>query len=353
MYAPDVDFRASAAASAPTTAAPRRLGLVDPARILASFSVVWMHSVGEPFLGTGFGLSLFFVLLVALGIASDRREPLGAVVRRKFVALGVPWIRWSVLWALLFVAYDAARGYPITRRLGWESLLYGGSRHLWFLPVALVAAIGVRALAPAWKRLRPVPTALAFAVLAAVAPALAELVLHPPPDPVTVRLWIAASPALPAGIAVGMAARIASSERRCYVLAAVSLACSIGFLLAPTDGPTLGLAGKHATATTLACAVFGFAPRVPAFFRRLATLTFAVYLLHPGIILIGRQVGALEALGPWGWAVTVWAGSALVAMGLRSAGLGWRELRTPKARGALSEARPRAPWRGPSPHPGT
>ena len=109
--------------------------LVYPLRFLASYAVTWHHVAGGMFLGVGFGVFLFLLVLVALAAIVSKPEPFGSFARRKADYLLSPWVRWSIFYGLLYVVGDAVDPdrTAFGRFNGWM-VLYGTRIELWFLP---------------------------------------------------------------------------------------------------------------------------------------------------------------------------------------------------------------------------
>ena len=311
----------------PVVGARDELTLLFPLRLLASVAIVWHHMRESYFLGVGFGLPLFLVILFGLTASSTRRESLASFARRRLTYLLTPWLRWSLVYLALLAIADLVRGTPPADRLRWNMLLYGGHLSLWFLPYAALASLPVKLLQRAAAR-RSVYGVVLLATALGLATSLA-LVHFPFQGRYAVPLgaWLRMLPAIPYGLALAGACRLPRDATRARLLLCVALLAAAGALFPAPAGPESQLLIRFGVAVPLACLGFAWSPTIPSFLRLLAGLNFGVYLIHPllgkvlvEVIDVDRLPGTLHLL-------LAWAGSAAVLLVLRRLRPGWQECR--------------------------
>ena len=308
-------------------AARDELTLLFPLRLLASVAIVWHHMRASDFLGLGFGLPLFLVILFGLTASSTRRESLASFTRRRLSYLLTPWLRWSLVYLALLAIADLARGTPPAERLSWNMLLYGGHLSLWFLPYAALASLPVKLLQRASARLSVHGSVLlATALGLATSLALVHFPFHVR-YPLPLGPWLRMLPAIPYGLALAGACRLPRNAARARLLFCVALLAAAGALLPAPAGPESQLLTRFATAVPLACLGFAWSPTIPSILRVLAGLNFGVYLIHP---LLGKalvEVVDVDRIPGILHLILAWAGSAAVLLILRKLRPGWQECR--------------------------
>jgi Acyltransferase family len=110
-----------------------RNGLIDYGRLLAALGIVWFNAQG-PYDRIAYIALPFFLVLLALPSTSS----LSARAKR----LLLPFLIWSVVFAMLNTALALKNNSPPFEWWRWNMILSGTWVHLWFLPFAfLVAAV--------------------------------------------------------------------------------------------------------------------------------------------------------------------------------------------------------------------
>ncbi len=201
-------------ASGPAAASPPRWPLIEVARWIAIYAIVWLHTIQSETLKpskvlTRFAVPFFVAACVFLVFQGVRRKPQRGFLeyaRSRFVRIYLPFLAWSAVY-LAFKAIKSAslpeqtNEYPSGLHVLWA----GGFYHLWFMPFILVVSLAAFALAKAvygreWSRW-PVAIAAFAAGLAIGLPGVAGLVA-PNSDPL--QYMLEALPAAFWGAAVGM-----------------------------------------------------------------------------------------------------------------------------------------------------
>jgi hypothetical protein len=271
----------------------------DRLRVIAALDTVTLHLTGTHAL-FGFGLPLFLMLSVALGVMKAEAPPTAAFVERRVDRIVLPWLFWCVvltgvrIWSTMSVG-ESALGW-----VEWPMVFYGPRIHLWFLPFIVVAGLGAHALHRATRDLPPLVSALPALVLGAVLL----------PIPPTVGLawpfdqWLFSVPAMFFGYALG---RAISSERdlgrlRILVTAGYALFGALAglvVLLTPHTGP---FALRYVGGLGLLVVAIWIPNRTDPWSRRLTPLMLGVYVLHPAVwgVLVKPAVDAV-GLGHEKW----------------------------------------------------
>jgi len=155
-----------AAAATPTgRAASSRVTGLDAARVLATFGVVWVHTLEiqgqDPAINTlgRFGTSFYALAAVFLAARSllnrATTQPLD-VIRRRAKRLLIPFALWCAIYAAFYFSTMMPQGHPIAAITRYWGPLFGTAPHLWFLPFAfmcgVLTAVSVRSLQrlPGW-----------------------------------------------------------------------------------------------------------------------------------------------------------------------------------------------------------
>jgi surface polysaccharide O-acyltransferase-like enzyme len=324
----------------PTGAAPAReeLTLLDPLRLLANFLVVWHHARGTDLFGVRAGVYIFLVIMFGLATSRSAPETLWEFTRRKTRLLLVPWLRWS---AIYLVVAAVARLRPGQREAAafdpWQ-LLAGGHPALWFLPMAAVAVVVAKLVQRGADRLPPFAAMVVASLLALAATRGAAVVNSDCAIPFPLESWLRCSPLIFWGVAIGQSRRIGLGARRRLALAAVVAVAAAAFALDRRWNWARALPGSLVLGSAVAVAFvsvgFAFCPRVAPVVRRLASLTYGVYLVHPLIAKV-----AATAFDVFAWplvvhAFAVWITSGLLILALRRLGLRWVECVDLRARPA-------------------
>ena len=305
------------------------LTLLFPLRLLASVAIVWHHMRESYFLGLGFGLPLFLVILFGLTASSTRRESLARFARRRLSYLLTPWLRWSLVYLALLALADLTRGTPPAARLEWNMLLYGGHPSLWFLPYAALASLPVKLLQRVSARFGVHGSVLVAAGIGLAASFALVHISFRGRYPAPLSAWLLMLPAIPYGLALAGACRLPRTAARGRLLFCVALVAAAGALLPTPTGPDSELLTRFASAVPLACLGFAWSPPIPFTLRALASLNFGVYLIHP---LVGKtlvEVVDVERLPGYLHLIVAWVGAAVVLLLLRKLRPGWQECRRP------------------------
>lgn len=200
----------------PTVKRPRNQA-IELLRIVACFGIVAFHDAA-PFPDLAYaGLIAFLIIapFVDLSFNAARVRSIAALSR----ALLVPWLFWLVLYGALKVL----RGYPFVPRGNVVlAILEGSTPHLWFLPFMFGVLVVLNAI-----KTRVAPALLFWTALLAAAALFGTVAWWRPLSagwtPPLVA-WMHAAPAVVAGIAIGLAPRLAHGRAIAAALLLVALA---------------------------------------------------------------------------------------------------------------------------------
>jgi peptidoglycan/LPS O-acetylase OafA/YrhL len=309
-----------------------RLPLLDSLRILASVAIVRNHVAGDTLFGVGFGMPLFLVMMFALASSSTSKESLGSFARRKTTYLLTPWLRWSLLFMVVFAVRDMMWGQSPLARFTPYTIFSGGHPYYWFLPFAAVAIIAVRWLRQRIGHLPPGTIVVWFGISGALlSPGMARIlstgeILQPYSG------WLASLPGIFYGVALGQALRIPTLRSRCLWLGLLC-ALSMGSAILFAGYPGLeNVPRRYSVAVPLVCLGFAWRPRVPRLVPLLATTSFGIYLVHPLTILALRKVVDPSTWPPAAHVAVVWIASSAMIFALRWWRPNWSETgRLPQA----------------------
>ena len=204
---------------------------------------------------------MFVLLLVYFG--ADRPPS------RHFHRLIVPWLLWSAIYSTLKVVQALSERRPVGSEFELWMLSTGPAIHLWFLPFAFLVLV-------AFSAVPKVSPGVLWAVAGAASVASLAVAQWTLPIPLTQY-----STVLPAALAGLVMAQTKALIAPPLALAALAVALNLAGLEVAT----------YQTAIAGAAVALAFLLQLPStnLTRRLAAISFGVYLVHPAVI------AALEA----------------------------------------------------------
>lgn len=261
------------------------------ARLAACVGIIWFHASAPGHLIAYGGLPLLTALSVMFAIRVRSGTTVGAVWRSRVTRLGVPWLFWSAVYAVLKSGQAIAAGEPIGTVFEPVMLLTGPALHLWWLPYALVvtglagtlAATGaLRATAACWW-------VMGFALVLSP-PLICWAMSHRPGTPLA--QWSFTAPSVALGLVTGMIVAHAAGVRRAVLIGVASalflVSCALSDWLIARALLIPYAAGVAVLMVTLAA-------RAPAgpIVSWLGGLSFGVYLVHPALISLVERTGVI------------------------------------------------------------
>jgi hypothetical protein len=234
-----------------------RNGLVDYGRFIAALGIVWFDTqvIGNRI---AYVALPFFLVLLSM--------PSGSSLAARAKRLLVPFLVWSVVFAVVQITFAVKYGAPPFGWWDWHMLLAGTWIHLWFLPFAFLATV----LSP-WFR-HPLAT------LGAALSAASLIAIYGTPEPAPFGQWTFGL--IPVLVGIGFFAWG-------WRLAVTTLLASwlILHFFQPADDNIVILAG-----TALALAVLSFHLPATPLSNWCARLSVWIYLSHPLAIILGQSL---------------------------------------------------------------
>jgi peptidoglycan/LPS O-acetylase OafA/YrhL len=299
----------------PAAKAADRRSMLDVARLVAAYGIVWLHSPQSASFGrwtapARFAVPFFTAAAVFLaweGLARNRQRTLIEYARSRFVRIYIPFLAWSGI----YLAFKAGKAVLLPDQSnvfpGVELLWLGSFYHLWFMPFILATTLAVFVIGRqvVGRHSNGPRTRENFALVVCLL--LGWLIAWWPADRLsaTMSFWQLASDALPAAFwAVALAIvwqRGAGAWLRRPAVAGVAFGLAV--LLeaivwyAYRSRPAENLAG-------IAFLIFALGDwRSPALARlgRLGPLAYGIYLAHPLFIKVLESVEAKLGLAENGF----------------------------------------------------
>jgi len=319
--------------SAPVPGSAPRWPLIDLARWLAIYAIVWLHTVrSESLLRstvlTRFAVPFFVAACVFLVFQGVWRKPQRTFVqygRSRFLRIYLPFLAWSAVY-LGFKAVksvflpDQPNDYPTALEIFWK----GSFGHLWFMPFILVVSLAAFLVAKMVHGREPLRWPVAIGSLAAgmvlSVPAVAAAVT---PSDFTCSLMFDALPAVFWAMTVGLLyggkqERLPTSCCRAdgplavlYVLLFVGSMIWLGTLGASDRsmlrenlaGVSLLLVALHPADSPMLCRAAQF-----------PSLAYGIYFSHMLPIKVFEALGARRSLSPsWQLDCAIFVASAVAA----------------------------------------
>jgi surface polysaccharide O-acyltransferase-like enzyme len=257
---------------------PVSLTMWNRLRILACIDVVSFHLTHEHALAA-IGLPLALVVSIALGTRHREQPPLHAFVTVRLRRLIVPWVFWSIAYAVMLLLVAIKRGDPLERHFEPMMLFYGTAPGLWFLPAMALGGV-LAYVVDRYTRCVP------FAIYAPGCCALAAVLLLPASQVSSalaypIPQWRFALTAFPFGLLLG---RTIATESRSlwkwwFAGSVVVLLTVLAVSKRPDDGAS-ELAIRY-TSTVALLALGAVLPgRADRWTKAIEPLLLGIYLVH-------------------------------------------------------------------------
>jgi surface polysaccharide O-acyltransferase-like enzyme len=278
--------RAAQVAAAPEArrTGSQRLANVERLRLVAMFEIVAFHVSQDRLpLIAGLGLPSFLLLNNAFNCTLSERMGTRAFLRTKVTKLLVPWLVWSLVYALVIVLEKLRHDESIREAFTPWMLVGGTYIHLWFVPFALAGGVFAAALQARTQKVSH-PRMVAILLALGTAWVLGGAWIMAREDVRWPALqWLFASPSPILGFALGRVI-LARDQRLLAVVCALSVVAGV---LAELGAFGLGLhriVPRYAVSMAVVSLALLWPGRPDAWSQKLTPLLFGVYLTHPLIV---------------------------------------------------------------------
>jgi surface polysaccharide O-acyltransferase-like enzyme len=275
---------APAVARTPGRSSTPRLANVERLRLVAMFDIVAFH-VSEHRLPiiAGLGLPSFLLLNNAFNTTLSERMGTRGFLRTKVTKLLVPWIVWSLFYALLLLLEKLRHHESIAATFTPWMIIGGTYVHLWFVPFALAGGVFAALLQARTRDVPERPMSWLMLGVGAVATLLGAFVIETRVVHWPALQWLFALPSPLLGFALGRV--ILSGDRR--LLAAIAAVCSVAAAACEvasqlSDVPQM--VTRYVVSVALVSLALLWPGRMDPVSQRLTPLLFGVYLTHPLIV---------------------------------------------------------------------
>jgi hypothetical protein len=278
--APPAEARPAAGPTSP------RYALLDAARWISIYAVVWLHTVRSASLLPSTALSRFAVpffvaacvFLVTEGVRRNPRRTFLEYAYSRFLRIYLPFLAWSAV----YLGFKAVKSVSLPGQPndypGLAMLWTGAFYHLWFMPFILLVSLGTFLVAKSATKAKRLRWPLAAGCL------VVGLALSLPGVPLAIApgdgSWLYMAGALPAAFwTLGAGLACGGNPARTWGGAAWFGAAAPAFLGSMI---WLGIFGRWAFVENLAgvsLLVIAVRPG-PRFFERVPPVVYGVYLSH-------------------------------------------------------------------------
>lgn len=244
-------------------------------KLTASIGIVVFH-LGLPYAHVGYaGLPIFVMLTVAMASKSAAVRAWPEFRRGRVQRLLLPWLFWSLVYALVQCLMASMQSRPVWSWLHWSVPLIGGYPHLWYLPFAAAVTLLVGRTQCGRRRRNQARAWPWFVGGALLMPLCSRGMLQALPMPLP--QWLFVTPAVLFGIGLGTTpiAHQAARKSLTYLLAICLAGCGVCWLLGLQE--MIEPYSLGALATVFAwCMPWRITPGQQWFTRT----SFGIYLLH-------------------------------------------------------------------------
>lgn len=288
---------------------------IEILRCLAALGIVWFHTENAWGRCIGYtGLPVFILIFISLLAGHFHYSSFSVYIQKRFRRLIIPWLFWSVVYALSKIANAIRLNKDIGSLFRLEMCLVGTNTHLWYLPFAFICSIVLYflckiSLKEGHRQLWAGTLLVGLGLLVLSSYILSHVNLSAP-----FAQWLFALPALPLGLAAGLSRRVENSKARIYSFGVICLftivLCTVlHFLRMP------GLVVPYSVGVILVSAAYLIKSSGKAFWMTLGSLTYGIYLIHPLVANILYQIFNINS--PWVQILSTYFISSVIIWGFK------------------------------------
>jgi len=263
--------------------AEKHLANIDRLRILAVIGVISHHTFNvENSIGRNIAkacLPIFVMIFIAFISQTAKHDNLRSFTRKKFQRLMMPWLFWSLVYALAKIAKQLLTHEAVQDAFYPYMIFTGTAIHLWFLSYAFAAALLIFYLQSQMRQYSTKVVIVLATIVGAAALLLCSIIMSTAKLPVPLGQWALGLPAIPFGFALGKiyTSQDRQSQKIFYggIVFATAVVC---ILLVYLDYTHLVI--SYAIAAVVVCAAFIWQGRMDFLTHRWASLSYGIYLSH-------------------------------------------------------------------------
>jgi surface polysaccharide O-acyltransferase-like enzyme len=293
-----------------------RLANVERLRLVAMLEIVAFHVSEQRLpLVAGLGLPTFLLLNSAFNCTLSERMGTRPFLRVKVTRLLVPWLVWSLIYALVVLLQRLRHDEPLAEGFSAWMVVGGTYPHLWFVPFALFSGVFAALLRRATRERPAGGVVVASAAAGVVAVVVNAALLRAGTVEWPLLQWLFALPSSLLGFALGASLLAPTRAWLHGVIALAGLGVVACGVLLPWQTPP-DMATRYAISLLLVGLSFIWPGRADPLSQRATPLLLGVYLSHPLVVRIYQATHWPEpplAL----YALLVFAVSALIVVVLR------------------------------------
>lgn len=268
------------------TANIRYFSSIEWMRLLAAFGIVWFHTENAEWRSAGYaGLPIFLLVFGFLIVVHYDEISLSEFVKRRASRLLLPWFFWSIVYILARAFKTIYIDKESLDLFSSNTLLIGGSLHLWFLPFSFLLAIVFwflcRFILKRQGTGEPPLLLICFSLLAIISFfVICDYVRMNFSLPAPFSQWLFALPSLPVAFIFGYLVRSVKSAYRLPLLILV-YAVVVGVCFYTYRSWRSMSLISYGIGTILTIAAIQYPLPFEKTARKVSALTYGIYLIHP------------------------------------------------------------------------
>ena len=277
-----------------------RIANIERLRILSAFAVASFHT--HEWFPRSLGVIGFLVLILTFCtfvVNKAKPYPIADLAKRRAGRLLKPWLFWSVVYGGVGLVKVIYMKVPFSETFTPTMLLTGTRIHLWFLPFAFVAALLLALVHHKIVHIKDTLNIVVALVVGTVCILGCSIIQSRVFPPVPLTQWILGFPAIPLGLAIGRIIMLQKKEdRRDYFLlmnGSILVAYAVYTLFVRLYDNTWFDFGslyiiRYCISVPVVCAALYWRGRLDWISKKLGSLSYGIYLVHPLVIIFLYQL---------------------------------------------------------------